>query len=400
MTYDVTSRHDIYHHEELGVRLLSILTVLFPVFTCASTLEIWAGINYEASGYVKEHIESMTEHRVEIRPFDINSIRSELLIADPRDNTFPDAIWVPSDFLGLTEYIELSTLPSAWIDTSRYEKKAQDAVVINGELKALPVGIGNQLVLYSNKPQDHAISWEELIQRSSESKRASLLFPNPNMYFYLAFFQLFSHDILSSRNVDGEGLVSIFEFIDKLEKAQVIEASCNEVCARQRFIDGDVEFLIDGDWAFGELNQAYGDQLHVGSLPTYRDKAMSSFSGAKIFAITQKGMDNPNKREALKQVVQYLQSNSFTYLAHSNAMISPFREVNLRRVEEGNMTFSNMYDEFQSSQMMSSDYNMAIVWEASARAYERYKSDMPKQELHKFYDDFVEYYSANMRSGN
>ncbi|MCG9640095.1 extracellular solute-binding protein [Vibrio sp. Isolate34] len=382
------------------MRLLSILTVLFPVFTCASTLEIWAGINYEASGYVKEHIESMTEHRVEIRPFDINSIRSELLIADPRDNTFPDAIWVPSDFLGLTEYIELSTLPSAWIDTSRYEKKAQDAVVINGELKALPVGIGNQLVLYSNKPQDHAISWEELIQRSSESKRASLLFPNPNMYFYLAFFQLFSHDILSSRNVDGEGLVSIFEFIDKLEKAQVIEASCNEVCARQRFIDGDVEFLIDGDWAFGELNQAYGDQLHVGSLPTYRDKAMSSFSGAKIFAITQKGMDNPNKREALKQVVQYLQSNSFTYLAHSNAMISPFREVNLRRVEEGNMTFSNMYDEFQSSQMMSSDYNMAIVWEASARAYERYKSDMPKQELHKFYDDFVEYYSANMRSGN
>ena len=400
MTYDVTSRHDIYHHEELGVRLLSILTVLFPVFTCASTLEIWAGINYEASGYVKEHIESMTEHRVEIRPFDINSIRSELLIADPRDNTFPDAIWVPSDFLGLTEYIELSTLPSAWVDTSRYEKKAQDAVVINGELKALPVGIGNQLVLYSNKPQDHAISWEELIQRSSESKRASLLFPNPNMYFYLAFFQLFSHDILSSRNVDGEGLVSIFEFIDKLEKAQVIEASCNEVCARQRFIDGDVEFLIDGDWAFGELHQAYGDQLHVGSLPTYRDKAMSSFSGAKIFAITQKGMDNPNKREALKQVVQYLQSNSFTYLAHSNAMISPFREVNLRRVEEGNMTFSNMYDEFQSSQMMSSDYKMAIVWEASARAYERYKSDMPKQELHKFYDDFVEYYSANMRSGN
>ncbi|MEZ8604881.1 extracellular solute-binding protein [Vibrio splendidus] len=382
------------------MRFLSILAALFPVVTCASTLEIWAGINYETADYVKEHIESMTDHRVEIRPFDINSIRSELLVADPRDNTFPDVIWVPSDFLGLTEYIELSTLPSAWVDTSRYEKKALDAVVINDELKALPVGIGNQLVLYSNKPQDHAITWEELIQRSSDSNRATILFPNPNMYFYLAFFQLFSQDMLSSINIDGEGLVSIFEFIDKLEKAKTIEASCNETCARQRFITGEVEFLIDGDWAFSELDQAYGEHLHVNSLPTYRDKAMSSFSGAKIFAITKKGMNNPEKREALKEVVQYLQSNSFTYLAHSNAMISPFREVNQRRVEEGNKTFSNMYDEFQSSQMMSSDYKMAIVWEASARAYERYKSGMPKPELNKFYDDFVSYYSANMGAGD
>ncbi len=158
--------------------------------------------------------------------------------------------------------------------------------------------------------------------------------------------------------------------------------------------------MIDGDWAFSELDQAYGEHLHVNSLPTYRDKAMSSFSGAKIFAITKKGMNNPEKREALKEVVQYLQSNSFTYLAHSNAMISPFREVNQRRVEEGNKTFSNMYDEFQSSQMMSSDYKMAIVWEASARAYERYKSGMPKPELNKFYDDFVSYYSANMGAGD
>lgn len=125
---------------------------------------------------------------------------------------------------------------------------------------------------------------------------------------------------------------------------------------------------------------------------------MSSFSGAKIFAVTKKGMQDPGTKEVLKEVVEYLQSNRFTYLAHSNAMISPFHEVNQRRVDEGNVTFSNMYDEFQSSQMMSSDYKMAIVWEATARAYERYKSGMPKQKLHKFYDDFVAYYSATMRS--
>ncbi|CAH6918190.1 Maltose/maltodextrin ABC transporter, substrate binding periplasmic protein MalE [Vibrio chagasii] len=380
------------------MRFLSTLAALFPVFTSAATLEVWVGINYETAGYVKEHIESMTEHRVEIRPFNVNSIRSELLVADPRDKTFPDAIWVPSDFLGLTEYIDLATLPSNWVDTSRYEKKALGSVVLNGELKALPVGIGNQLVLYSNEPQTQAITWEELMKRSSQSMQASVLFPNPNMYFFLAFYQLFSQEKLSSKTINGEDLVSVFEFIDMLEKKNVIKSSCDEVCARQRFIDGEVEFLIDGDWAFSELEQAYGSQLQVNSLPTYRGQAMSSFSGAKIFAVTKKGMQDPGTKEVLKEVVEYLQSNRFTYLAHSNAMISPFHEVNQRRVDEGNVTFSNMYDEFQSSQMMSSDYKMAIVWEATARAYERYKSGMPKQKLHKFYDDFVAYYSATMRS--
>ncbi|MEZ9588877.1 maltose/maltodextrin-binding protein [Vibrio cyclitrophicus] len=382
------------------MRLLSILPAFFPMFTCASTLEIWAGINYETADYVKEHIESMTEYYVEIRPFNVNSIRSELLVADPRDNIFPDAIWVPSDFLGLSEYIDLATLPENWVNTSRYEKKALDAVLIDGELKALPVGIGNQIVLYSNKPQSQVITWESLIQRSADTKQVSLLFPNPNMYFYLAFYQLFSKNLLSAQNVNGKGLVSVFEFIEMLEKTNTIERSCDEVCARQQFINGEVEFLIDGDWAFSELDSAFGEALHVNSLPTYQGRSMSSFSGAKVFAITKKGMENPEKREALKEVVEYLQSNRFTYLAHSNAMISPFSEVNQRRVKEGNHTFSNMYDEFQSSQMMSSDYRMAIVWEASARAYERFKSGMPKGELHKFYDEFVLYYSATMRSGN
>ncbi len=182
-----------------------------------------------------------------------------------------------------------------------------------------------------------------------------------------------------------------------LQQKKVIESSCSDICARQRFINGEVEFLIDGDWAFSELDAAFGRELYINSLPTYRGESMSSFSGAKIFAVTEKGMQNPDKKLALKEVVQYLQSNSFTYLAHSSAMVSPFYEVNQRRVEEGNQTFSNMYDEFQASQMMSSDYKMAIVWEASARAYQRYKSGMPKSELHKFYNDFVQYYSANMR---
>ncbi|MEZ9417153.1 maltose/maltodextrin-binding protein, partial [Vibrio sp. 10N.286.49.E1] len=90
------------------------------------------------------------------------------------------------------------------------------------------------------------------------------------MYFYLAFYQLFSEDLLSSKNINGEGLVAIFDFIDMLQQKKVIESSCSDTCARQRFIHGEVEFLIDGDWAFNELDEAFGRNLYVNPLPTYR----------------------------------------------------------------------------------------------------------------------------------
>ncbi len=49
-----------------------------------------------------------------------------------------------------------------------------------------------------------------------------------------------------------------FDFIDMLQQKKVIEPSCSDTCARQGFIDGEVDFLIDGDWAFSDLDAAFG----------------------------------------------------------------------------------------------------------------------------------------------
>lgn len=374
------------------MKVLAGLAALFPLISCAATIEIWAGIEFETAQKVKQHIESLTDHTVEVRPFDINSIRAELVVADPRDTAFPDAIWVPSDFLGLSDYIDISTIPNQWVNTRRYEQKALEVVSINGQLKALPVAIGNQLVLYSRDQLNLPMTWERLIAMSRESLRTSIAFPNPNMYFYLAFHQFFSTQPLSSRNIDGESVVSIFRFIEHLEQQGVIAKDCDNDCARKLFLKGEIDYLIDGDWAYNELSQSEPN-LRINALPSYQGKRMASFSGAKVFAITEKGMQDIEKQPVLREMVSYLQSNRFSYLARSDAMMSPFKDVNQKRMATSQGSFTQMYHQFQAAQMMSSDYYMAIVWEASARALERYKLGMPKDEIPAFYDDFVDRYA-------
>ena len=123
---------------------------------------------------------------------------------------------------------------------------------------------------------------------------------------------------------------------------------------------------------------------------------MASFSGAKVFAITEKGMQDIDKQMVLREMVSFLQSNRFSYLARSDAMMSPFKDVNQKRMTSNQGSFSQMYQQFQAAQMMSSDYYMAIVWEAAARALERYKLGMPKDEIPAFYDDFVARYAERI----
>ncbi|MCG9632438.1 extracellular solute-binding protein [Vibrio sp. Isolate30] len=395
------------------MKILTGLVAFFPWIACAASIEIWAGIEFETAQKVKQHIENLTEHTVEVRRFDINTIRAELVVADPRDTAFPDAIWVPSDFLGLSDYIDISTIPTAWVDESRYEEKALEVVELNGELKALPVAIGNQLVLYSRvqndalhqnlsqnqsgtqNPSNAQMTWEQLITLSQESSREAIAFPNPNMYFYLAFHQLFSNQPFSSRSINGESVLEIFRFIEQLEQQGVIAGGCDNGCARQRFLSGQVDYLIDGDWAYNELSQSEPN-LTINALPTYRGKPMASFSGAKVFAITEKGMQDIDKQLVLREMVSFLQSNRFSYLARSDAMMSPFKDVNQKRMASNEGSFTQMYQQFQAAQIMSSDYYMAIVWEASARALERYKLGMPKEEIPAFYDDFVERYAKRL----
>lgn len=59
------------------------------------------------------------------------------------------------------------------------------------------------------------------------------------------------------------------------------------MCNEQDFIRGDVDYLIDGDWAYQMLHDVLGNKLGVALLPTIAGHPMKPLSSSYVLAIRQ-----------------------------------------------------------------------------------------------------------------
>ena len=73
-------------------------------------------------------------------------------------------------------------------------------------------------------------------------------------------------------------------------KKGVVHDEVSQEQARVQFIQGKVPYLIDGDWALGELKQHFSTELKISCLPTYNNHHMHSLSGGKVLAFNSKSL--------------------------------------------------------------------------------------------------------------
>ncbi|NOH81019.1 extracellular solute-binding protein [Vibrio sp. RE86] len=380
------------------VKFITICSICFSGFSLSTTLEIWSGLEHELALSLKAKVEAKTHHRIEVRSFDIHALRAELLVADVTDSYYPDAIWVPSDFLSLNPHVNFHTIPKTWYGEHQFEPLALEAVTIENQVKAIPFAIGNHLVLYHRTSNgSEPPTWEALIDLAKQRGKPSISFASDNVYLSTAFYTLFDYSSMNDLNLSGEVVVKISRFIEELERTHTIPANCGIACARNKFINGEVDYLIDGDWAYKELSLALGSTLGIQSLPTYQSKVMTSFSGAKVFAITPKATKSEGKMKLLKAIVDGIMQ--YNEQRQEGLYISPYQNVNQRLLATGPSDFSTLYRAFTQSTMMPSTIKMNVVWEALGRAQSRYRSGMPDEELAKFYESFVDTHQTRIERG-
>ncbi|WP_255984086.1 hypothetical protein [Vibrio campbellii] len=80
---------------------------LFPSFflpslISAQEIQVWSGIEYSTVAEINERFQEETGNTLAIREFDVNNIRSELLLAKQTGITVPDVIWCLQTFLVYT----------------------------------------------------------------------------------------------------------------------------------------------------------------------------------------------------------------------------------------------------------------------------------------------------------
>ena len=382
------------------MRYLSCFLLLFlPSLISAQEIQVWSGIEYSTVAEINERFQEETGNTLAIREFDVNNIRSELLLAKQTGITVPDVIWVPSDFLGLHDYFDLAKIPPSWIEEKSIEPKALELVTVDGAIYGVPLGLGNHLVLYVNTKltDDIQPTWETLLEKAKQGENA-LAMQYPNMYFLMSFVPMFSDRRPEPlTDIDVSALAAALKFYGALPEKGVVHDEVSQEQARAQFIQGKVPYLIDGDWALGELKQHFSTELKISSLPTYNNHHMHSLSGGKVLAFNAEAMANSDKRKAMRTLATIVQNPEFIedVIINQN-LISTNRSINRKWYDANSTYYSELYKELTPAYAMPSTVEMAVTWEALIRGYKRYRSGMPAKSAAQFVVDFIQNHSQHI----
>lgn len=384
-------------------QLLLIATFVFTAHLHAQTLELWSAFNGEVNHQIAKQFEETTGYRITTREFANGNIKAELLLAKQNRNYMPDLIFLPSDYLGLHEYIDLNPLPSEWIDHNKLESTAIKSVQVNQQYMGLPLFLGNHLMLFYNKKlvNPPLTSWEDFFLNAvTKPNEQQLSFPARDMYFFVAFMELFfQKEPLGELDFTSQSMLQSLSFYRQLLGKLNIELECNSDCSRNKFLRGDVPYLIDGDWAFEPLSQKFGSQLGIAQLPTYQGNAMQSLSGSKVIAVTKGAFQNPQKRELAESFIRSMQDEMFLkQLSQKYQYISSSKRVNQEVFTPKDELAYAIYNQYLAAQPMPTTLRISFVWEVLSRGFYRYFDGMPAEEVTLYMDTLVHQFESKIES--
>ncbi|MBW8191469.1 extracellular solute-binding protein [Neiella marina] len=257
---------------------------------------------YEAATGVKVH--------VSFRP--TGELRASLLRGVIEGNT-PHVAIVPSDFIGDYHRLQLTPLGDQWFG-SRITPSAMPLVTLAGNHYGIPILGGNHLMLFYNKRyvKQPATSWQELAVQAKELRSQGIepiAWKYEEMYWFTAFATAFGAFPVSDNqiNLDTPEMRAGLEFYKRIADKGLVDPKCDYKCAFDDFNSGQYAYVINGDWAYGEMAEALGDNFGVSVLPSIAGNSMMpAYSGMAL--IFPADSTNGPDADALMDFVHFIQS--------------------------------------------------------------------------------------------
>ncbi|MUL10820.1 sugar ABC transporter substrate-binding protein [Aliivibrio fischeri] len=382
-------------------KFFTLILLFISFISKAEMLEFWSAFGDNVDQELAAEFEVRTGNQLMIRKFSIDEMKAELLLASRSKNYMPDVAWVPSDFLGLHQFIGISPIPKVWIKQEQLEPAARQSAMVGDSYMGLPLFLGNHLMLFYDKSKTPipVTQWEQLQALSEkEPTKTQIAFSSRDMYFFSAFFSLFHPGIPLDQIPfrDKECIDTLVFFHDQI-KLNHLGFECNSNCSRQLFLDGESPYLIDGDWAVSDLHDKFGSDLGIASLPSYRGLPMRSLSAGKVLTIMKTALQNPNKRVMIKQLLSMVQDEEFlTKLINKHQYISASMDVNRITIQPEQEVMNSVYQQYLQSQPMPTSLRVSFIWEALARGVSRYSDGMPKEETVLYINQLIEHFSKKV----
>lgn len=215
---------------------------------------------------------------IEVVNKDVEALREDFQTASLAGEA-ADLLWTVADHIGPFTSADLILPLDELVDKSTFVPAAAAAVTADDTLWGVPVSFGNQLMLYWNKdiagadaPADSA-AWVAAAKPLTSGDTYGIVFNQTESFWLFPFLggyggQVFADDGITP-TLDTDAMKSALQFLYDLkytDKVSPAEADYN--VADGLFKDGKAGYIINGDWTLGAYDEALGDKLGVGPLPT------------------------------------------------------------------------------------------------------------------------------------
>lgn len=265
----------------------------------------------------------------------------------------PDLLLVPNDQLG--DFARAGLFAPIDISLIGYDRLAVAGMQVDGQLYGIPESF-KSLSLYYNRevivvPPS---TTDELQQMMSAGARIGI---SLGCYHHFWAFGAFGGRIFDENMqvvADQGGVAEAMTYLAGLKRISDANGwTINSEQGLTDFLNGRLDAVIAGNWALGEMRDAYGDSLGVTALPTGPEGAASPLLGVEGFYLNP---NSPSPDQAI-QVAMYLTNQS-----SQKVMMDQAGHVPVTQVPIDEPLMQDLLASFQTATVRPQDEALGLYW--------------------------------------
>ncbi|WP_448213189.1 sugar ABC transporter substrate-binding protein [Colwellia sp. MEBiC06753] len=374
--------------------VLSLIFIAFisPLAAKQQPISIAFGLENYNFQFLLDEFTQQTGITVQLKQFKNNDLKAEL-IQRANVDSLPDAVIVPSDFIGLTE-IKFSEVDPEII-SPKISARSLSTAKIGEHYFAIPIVSGNHLVMYYNKALigEAATDWQRLITQKDALPDDSHLiaWSYYEMYWFIPFVGAFGEFPYkdSHLNFTTKGMEKALAWYHSLATQGVVDKNCDYNCSVDLFNQGKLAYTINGTWVLNQFNQSLGENLGVALLPSYQQKPMRPYFSSHVLAFPNNSLTGAKSKQLIALAKFFQQKSTQQQLWQHLKSLPTHKDVmsNIANTEDSNIKV--ILAQLNQAEPLPNDRNMAIVWEALLKGVNRYHAGVFDEQTATEYMNYI-----------
>ncbi|WP_415226247.1 sugar ABC transporter substrate-binding protein [Psychromonas sp.] len=343
-----------------------------------------------------KQFEQESGYKVNLVFVNVNDLK-QILIKGAVNNSLPDVVLAPSDFVSLATMIKLSKLPPALLNPD-LTPEALRSMRYQGDYYGAPVISGNHLMLFYNKKyvKNPAKNWREL-KAQAPQLRAQGIEPigwnYPEMYWFSSFATTLGGAPLTdgAPSLNSQAYIDALSFYKELADSGLIKPTCGYDCAQKDFQEQLFAYAINGDWALADFEHYLGKDLGITVIPAIGDKPFRPLFSTVGLLFPGNSLQG-KKAKSLAALALFFQSRRFQDTLFEKQRFLPANQHSFEQVEAtANSNIKMLLKQLAQAVPMQPDPIMANAWIGMRKGFERYMAGISSaKEAAEYMQKFTE----------